>query len=373
MSAQPIPVFDPQGTLRDIPSDQLPAAVKAGGMPAVRFMAPDKSIRYVPANQTQDAYKAGGTILPLEDQDVQHPGFWATLVDDVQGAAKGMYHSLADYDPLSDPNLSDSAKNQIVARQQSDAAAKVAARTKQYGPVYANVSAPANEMLGVNVEGMEKSAAQGDQGGVVGHAAAVPAMSLAAELGTRALASRIARAVSVSPEAIAKPEPVKTSAPLDATGENEDYAGEKPSKPQPWNAHDATGENRDFAGERTPPPTASLKVQDLTKPQPTAPTSEAAPVAASQPSPPATQAKPAAKPATQATPEPTRATDPFFNTPDPLLNRLRSIAADIEAQDARNTTKAKPETVSGEPNLEDDLTPILLQSLRQVQEQKAAH
>lgn len=78
-----IPVFDPQGVLRDIPEDQLNAAVKSGGMPAVKFQAPDKSIRFVPANRTQEAYGAGGSLLPFEQQDVKHPGFWLTLDDDL--------------------------------------------------------------------------------------------------------------------------------------------------------------------------------------------------------------------------------------------------------------------------------------------------
>lgn len=87
MSTQPIPVFDPQGVLRDVPEDQLQAAVKAGGMPAVRFQTPEKNpdgspkIRYVPANRTQEAVQAGGKLLPFEQQDVKHPGFWLTLDD----------------------------------------------------------------------------------------------------------------------------------------------------------------------------------------------------------------------------------------------------------------------------------------------------
>ena|ERR1035438_9475546 len=69
MSSPTVPIFDPQGVLRDIPYDQMTQAVAAGGKPAVKFQAPDNSTRYVPADQTQAAAKAGGKPLPIQQQD----------------------------------------------------------------------------------------------------------------------------------------------------------------------------------------------------------------------------------------------------------------------------------------------------------------
>jgi len=63
-----VPIFDPDGVLRDVPYEQMHDAIQAGGKPAVRFQAPDSKIRYVPADQTQDAVKAGGKVLPITEQ-----------------------------------------------------------------------------------------------------------------------------------------------------------------------------------------------------------------------------------------------------------------------------------------------------------------
>lgn len=180
MSTSVVPIFDPQGVLRDVPSENLPDAVKAGGKPAVRFQAPDKSIRFVPADKTQDAVKAGGTMLPIEQQDVQHPGFWHSLAGDLMGMPKALYSGLTAPDPIADPNVPDSTKNALVDKQLADAEAKNSKRTQEHGAAY-SLGASANEMLGVNVEGEEKSAAEGDPGGVLGHAAAMPVAVAATE------------------------------------------------------------------------------------------------------------------------------------------------------------------------------------------------
>lgn len=188
-----IPVFDPQGTLRDIPQEQLADAVRAGGMPAVKFQAPDKSIRFVPANRTHEAYQAGGQIVPIQDQDIKHPGFWNSLWGDI----KSMPAALAGPDPLADPRVSDAEKNQIVAQQQAQAASTNAARAQKYGQGY-SLASTAGEMLGVPVSGMEQSAEHGDVGGVLGHAATMPAVT-AATAGLGRVASDIPLSRATAP------------------------------------------------------------------------------------------------------------------------------------------------------------------------------
>jgi len=41
MSAAPVAIFDPEGTLREVPYEQMTDAVKAGGVPAVQMKGPD--------------------------------------------------------------------------------------------------------------------------------------------------------------------------------------------------------------------------------------------------------------------------------------------------------------------------------------------
>lgn len=172
-----VPIFDPQGVLRDVPQAQMLDAVRAGGTVGVKFQAPDQSIRYVPANRTQDAVKAGGKIMPIEQQDVQHPGFWANLGSDLGGMAKGLWHAAVD--PLTDTH--EDLVRKLHEEQASEAALENSPEHQAHGAFYRNVTTPAAQAIGVNVPGMEESAAQGDVAGVAGHAAAVPVAMAATE------------------------------------------------------------------------------------------------------------------------------------------------------------------------------------------------
>ncbi len=166
-----VPIFDPQGVLRDVPYEQMADAVKNGGMPGVRFQAPDKSIRFVPANRTQEASAAGGKLLPLEQQDVKHPGFWSTLYDD----AKGLLHP-SGVSPY--PGMDQDTK----AAMAGESFAQDQARKQAGYPVPYRAIAPVAQSVGVNVPGMEQSAKEGDVAGVAGHAVAPVATLAAAEL-----------------------------------------------------------------------------------------------------------------------------------------------------------------------------------------------
>lgn len=177
-----VPIFDPQGTLRDVPYEQMMDAVKAGGTIGVRFQAPDQSVRYVPANRSRDAISAGGKILPIEQQDVQHPGFWASLGSDLGDMAKGLWHAAVD--PLTDTH------EDLVRKLHEEQAADAAPPTAEHmahGTFYRNVATPAAQAIGVNVPGMEQSAAEGDVAGVYGHAAAPAAAAAITEGAVRGI------------------------------------------------------------------------------------------------------------------------------------------------------------------------------------------
>src|SRR5260221_7493753 len=80
-----VPIFDPQGNLGDIPYEKLHEALAAGAKPGVTIMDPDGNPGVVPADRLLEAVHAGAKIVPLKDQDTQHPGFWKTLGDDLSG------------------------------------------------------------------------------------------------------------------------------------------------------------------------------------------------------------------------------------------------------------------------------------------------
>lgn len=284
-----VPIFAPDGTLGDIPQEKLLQAVKAGAKPGVNITSPEGKPGVIPADRARDAVNAGAKIVPFAEQDVQHPGFWKSLTDDLKGMATNAYHAVTDYDPLSDPGVSDEAKWKIAQQMSAQAEAKIKGREAAgYGKVYSNVSAPAGEMLGVNVPGMEQSAREGDVAGVAGHAAAVPtalAATEAAGAGAGAVADvagKVAPAVKPALKAgfsavkeAATPENIATA----AGGGIGAYIGHMLGEPVAGASIggtlgkafgrifgkrmvadigplDATVENKPYAGETTPPPTA---------------------------------------------------------------------------------------------------------------------
>ena len=164
-----VPVFDPQGTLRDVPFEHLRDAINAGGKPGIRMQAPDGKVRYVPPDLMQDAVKAGGKMLPVQDQSVPHEGFWSALGSDLKGMGEGLVHSITDTDSPSIWSLEGAKQGfrQDVSNYQRERAAG-------HGRLYSGAATAASD-LGVNVPGMEQAATEGNPGAVLGHAAAVPA------------------------------------------------------------------------------------------------------------------------------------------------------------------------------------------------------
>lgn len=210
MSAHTVPIFAPDGSLGDIPEDQLAAAVKAGAKPGVHITGPDGSAGIIPADRTQDAVKAGAKIVPLEDQPIQHPGFWFSLGQDlkgmVQSAPQAGFHLLEAASGADPSDLREDVGNQLSSMHQNWQDRTAAGESLPY-----KLDAAAAEGLGVNVKGMEQSAKEGDVGGVAGHAAAVPtamaataALSKAAPVVTDAAPPVVRAAVRGANKALAK-------------------------------------------------------------------------------------------------------------------------------------------------------------------------
>jgi len=271
-STTTVPMFSPDGTLGDIPYEQMQAARAAGAKPGVSIKAPDGSLGVVPADRYQDAMKAGGTVVPIKDQETQHPGFWSTLASDFGAMGKSILNA--------GPEGSD------LSHMSEDTA--YMERLKAEGH-----SLPYRALMSLTPRSMRESAEQGDVGGVAAHAVVpatvVAAGPLAAEADLGALATRVKPAIakvgnaatavgeSLDPDVVGLASPraahglrlaakigkVATklgteTAPeageLDATAENRDFAGEPP--PKPAKVLDATGENKPFAGgmdEYVPP------------------------------------------------------------------------------------------------------------------------
>lgn len=185
-----VPMFDPQGNLRDVPQDQMKAAMAAGGKPSVRFQAPDGTIRFVPADRTQDAVKAGGKMLPIEQQDIQHPGFWKGLGSDLWGMVKSapaMFETPGVNPGTGELTTGAAGRSQenVAAMAQADAERKARGESLPY-----RAAATAAQATGTNVPAMEQAAREGDVGGVLGHAAAVP-ITMAATAGLEEAAPAI--------------------------------------------------------------------------------------------------------------------------------------------------------------------------------------
>ena len=183
-----VPMFSPDGMLTDIPYENMQKARQGGGVPAVQMMSPEGEPTWIPAHQLQAAVKGGGKIVPIEQQEAQHPGFWHA--EDSLGMLKGMAPLLG-----GPPAIAAAGIQQALAERQS---VKETGKSPQqiqsegqkaagYGPAYRYAATPAAQAVGVNVPGMEQSAAQGDVAGVAGHAAVPVAAAVAPVAGAYAL------------------------------------------------------------------------------------------------------------------------------------------------------------------------------------------
>ena len=421
-SAATVPMFSPDGSLGDVPYEQMVAARAAGAKPGVTVKSPDGKLGVIPADRTQDAVKAGATIVPIQQQETQHPGFWASVANDM----KGLLHP-SGFSPY--PGMDQEAKSAAADQAaQQDQARKAAGYSAPYRAL-----APVAQAVGVNVPGMEQSAAEGDEAGVYGHAAAPIATVAASEAlahggpkvskAASATASAITKAAKATADVVrdvATPENIATAAggaagaalghtvgapfeagtggaivgrtlgkaiakrlssageevpALDATGENEPYAGETAAKPAKVpakivkqskslgpNAQVQT-QSQALAQPRTvvlDPTTGAPEFSDVV-----AAKQKAAPNAETKPAP--AETKPAISETQQATPAPAiEGKGTPAETPGPaasdLLSKLKGIADRIQKQESAAPGSA-----------DEDLTQQLQDSLDLVNARKAVN
>lgn len=198
--AQPVPMFDDAGTLRDVPYARVQEAMQHGFKPSVKVQFPDDNgqSRFVPADKLMEAtHEHQATVVPMQDQPTDHPGVW--------GAVKSYLSGIGNIE--SGP--------QIMQRMQKDPESfnhipklptpeeNAQRKAEGLGPTY-RALVPVAEAVGMNVKGAEKAGGEGDVGGVLGYAA-VPAALAATSL--------LRRGAKPAPEEAA-PQPV--AAPREA-------------------------------------------------------------------------------------------------------------------------------------------------------------
>jgi hypothetical protein len=170
--AAPVPMFDVDGQVRNVPYEKMTEAAQNGMKPAVSVTFPgEKQARWVPADKLPEAtsQENGGKINPLEDQQAQHPGAWQHILSMAWGGAKGMIENVLDPEGVvtgSDP-VGD------VVRQ------KASEQKAGYGPGYQAAAEVAGSTGVTSPAGMEQSAKQGDVKGVATQALGSTAMALA--------------------------------------------------------------------------------------------------------------------------------------------------------------------------------------------------
>jgi len=184
-------MFSPDGLLGDVPYENMQQARAAKAIPAVQVKSPEGDVGWIPANRLSDAMKTpGASIIPIEQQEAQHPGFWHAVAEDSLGVLKGMAPLLG-----GPPVIAAAGIQQALAERKSVAETGKTPQQIQregqaqagYGPAYRYLATPAAQTVGVNVPGMEQSAAQGDVSGVLGHAAVPAAAAVAPVAGAEAL------------------------------------------------------------------------------------------------------------------------------------------------------------------------------------------
>lgn len=352
-----------------MPGEQLRDAVAAGGIPGVKFQAPDGSTRYVPANRTHEAYAAGGTMVPIKDQEIQHPGFWSTMYSDLKGMASGL-------NPVT--KLTET-KQDLIDQQRAEDAAEQSPERMAHGWTYRNLTVPAAETVGVNVSGMEQSAAEGDVGGVGGHAAAPAAAALITHTGAKIIggtADTIRKAldtpeaqagVGAATKAVAKAIPKALIRRIPYVGDvaADAYRAGKTAYQQASAANPSAPSEPGY--ERYAPNVGGPE----TTPTPAAPepTPAPAPAAAAQPPPVAAQPVPAAvQPEATASPSPEAAAD------TPSAARASRSAAPTVAQESTpppaRTIVRDPET--GQEEFSDVIKAKLAARMQSIQAEEAA-
>lgn len=250
-------IFAPDGTPGTVPFDQMNAAIKAGGVPAVQMKAPDGTLGYIPANRVQDAQKAGGTIIPdstTSNPQSDRPGFWSTAGTLLKNQAVGaLQMSLATDKGIRDMYLASRAAGHGpltsalmsvagVEKPEVDKALNAVAQwenEKQSGrSLLYRIAAQAGSSVGVDVPSMERATAEGNSRAVLA-GAAVPAAEAAAGYGAAEGLSAL-RGTKAAPSASAE----VGNAPADV---NVRSVGAASSTPEAVSAEQAKGAVGKFA------------------------------------------------------------------------------------------------------------------------------
>lgn len=167
-----VPMFAPDGTLGDVPAERVRDAAAHGFKVGVTMKSTDGQIGVIPQDRVRDAMQQGKMQIVM-----QHGGNDASLGDIAANAGKALGSDLwnmAKSAPAAVASMVPGVgeyklAKDIPAIQQHYQQQKQAGYSLPYRAL-----TPVAENLGVNVSGMEQSAAEGDIGGVAGHAAAVP-------------------------------------------------------------------------------------------------------------------------------------------------------------------------------------------------------
>lgn len=171
MASSPVvPMYAPDGTLGDIPYDQMSAALRAGGKLGVHMKAPDGTEGVVPAERVQDAAKAGGKIIPFDLSEAKpERGTWQTFKDDITSIFSGMN---------TDESWRKGKVGAAVAEREEAKQVAESRKTAGYDLAY-RTAAPVAEAFGTNVQGMEQAAKEGYSDAVIGHMLAGQALATA--------------------------------------------------------------------------------------------------------------------------------------------------------------------------------------------------
>lgn len=402
MSASTPVIFD-DGSKAFVPQGQLSAALKDGGKVAQAMLFDDGSKAYVPLDKVHDAIHDGGQLMGMPP--AMAPGAPSSQSMQGQylvgGAPVPASRSVGESD---DPNWKMDEYRRV--KTAAGVASVLALPEASIPSLLAGVTGGAvGNVAGKTIAaksgaGSDTQELAGDAGGLLGGVLSGSVGNYATSK-ARAIYSALPDGLQKELLGIASPRlknalhlwdaldelstsSAKPATPeLDATGENRAYAGASQPKAQP--PLDATGENKPFAGgidEWTPKQVKAKPTLADLDPATGARKAAASKSVVAQPSPQVVTAQPPVntQAATgwhmQAMQTARQKLGPEADTSavlqeaakiqqagpnDPLLERLRVIAKGIEEHDKAQAAIPKPE---------DDLTDILLQSLKQVRAKK---
>lgn len=179
-----VPMYAPDGTLGDIPYDQMSAALRAGGKLGVNMTAPDGTKGVIPADHVQEAAKSGGKIIPFDlskaPAGTEKKGVWDTFSDDVKSVFSGLWNKATEGKPTYEQTPEGAAKAiaDMEAESKARQATDVSRQKEGHGLPY-RVGAGIAENVGANVTGMEQGAREGNSDAVIGHMLAGQALASA--------------------------------------------------------------------------------------------------------------------------------------------------------------------------------------------------